>query len=165
MILIGCVGGTLYYQRNMWSGLTPAPTIETLTGTWTSSISGKGLTMWLPTALGSQGNWYYDVELRITQSGNTITGSITETLRSTQYAIPSELSGSLNVPYTYQITDGRIQSNQIQFKAGVIQFSGTFLTNSMKGTAQEDISQSVAPSGIERTDTGWVGTFNLYRGF
>ena len=110
--------------------------------------------------------FFYDIELNLTQSGNTITGSITETMRSSQAFgtdLPPELSGLLNVPVTRQITDGRIEISKIQFKVGDVQWSGTFLTGSMKGTVQENVSNTVTPSGIARVDQGWVGEFSLYR--
>lgn len=164
LVLIGCVGGIIYAQPQLWGGLSPAPTVDTLTGTWRSSISGHGLTTWW--LEDSNQKFFYDVELRLTQSGNTLTGSITETMRSSQAFgtnLPPELAGLLNVPVTSQITDGRIEINKIQFKAGDIQWSGTFLTDSMKGTIQENVNNTVTPPGVERVDKGWVGEFNLNR--
>lgn len=164
LVLIGCVGGIIYTQPQLWGGLSPAPTVDTLTGTWRSSVSGHGLTAWW--LEDSNQKFFYDVELRLTQSGNTITGSITETMKSSQAFgtnLPPELAGLLNVPVTSQITDGRIEINKIQFKAGDIQWSGTFLTDSMKGTIQENVDNTVTPPGVERVDKGWVGEFNLYR--
>jgi hypothetical protein len=138
LILIGCVLGVLYFQRNMWAGLTPSPVVQTLTGTWTGNAK-----IWLEKS--PDVSYSYSVELVLKQSGASVTGTIT--LDTT----------------TFQITDGRIQSEQIQFKADNMVWSGTFTTNSMVGTEQQDTSIPL-PSGMGYGDI-WVGTFNLYRGY
>lgn len=127
------------YILNIFApGLTPNPVVQTLTGTWTGNVK-----IWLEHH--SSVGYSYSAKLVLQQSGASVTGTIM--LDTT----------------TFQITDGRIESEQIQFKADNLVWSGTFLTNSMKGTLRQDTSIP-PPPGVGYADL-WVGTFNLIRGF
>lgn len=169
LILIGCIGGVLYTQRQIWGGITLAPTLDDLTGTWRSSLSGHGFTNWLNETPISD-KFLYDVELELTQSGKDITGYIIITMRGSQVwgtNLPPELAGQLNNPFTYQITDGHVDGVKIKFKTGntnedYIQWTGTFLTDSMTGMTEEHVVKTQY-DGIERVGPFWVGEFNLHR--
>jgi hypothetical protein len=109
-----------------------------LTGTWKNSISGRGLIIWLSK---TTDKWYYDIELHLNQTGNTITGWIKEAL----YNAPISWS---HEPITAWITDGSVNGVNLKFKVGSMQWTGTFLSWSMKGVVQGQ---------------GWEGTFDLQR--
>ncbi|MCJ7571766.1 MAG: hypothetical protein MUO82_07805 [Candidatus Thermoplasmatota archaeon] len=73
----------------------------------------------------------------------------------------------MNEPFTYQITDGKIDGVKISFKTGdtntdYFQWSGTFITDSMKGMTEEHVVQTQY-DGMERVGPFWVGEFNLVR--
>ncbi len=139
-----------------FGGLTPA---RDLTGTWRNPISGQGLIQWGTYPRGPSDLYpsgpnpedahyvrYWDIELKLKQSGNTIDGYMTYTLvkasqpkpapRNTEEVIyipePLPVEPDLTKPHTTYVT-GTVEGTKITINTWMYDtpLTGTFTTDFM----------------------------------
>jgi hypothetical protein len=113
-----------------FGGLTPA---RDLTGTWRGSyLDQQGLVTWIQMEGGKQEFIYYDVELKLTQTGNTISGTLTTIPRKEEMRY---LPGTYILPYSDTPVTGTVEITKIQFTSGSGElWKGTFTADLMSGT-------------------------------
>ena len=133
--------------KTMSNTLSPA---RDLTGTWID-IPGEGLVY---TILGDPNKFHDDIRMEIVQKGNAFTGTMWVSIWKVDvlnpdnpypFALPTE---TIAVP----VTDGIVQTSDVQFTAMTWRWVGTFTNDIMKGT----ITGYDASSGVHYT-----GDFNL----
>jgi hypothetical protein len=77
----------------------------------------------------------FDLELNLTSSGTTLSGTATTLLRRVEAAGPcGDVLGGV---HTYTLSNGRIESDRISFEMGsngVYRFTGTIAATRMTGT-------------------------------
>lgn len=79
----------------------------------------------------------FDLELNLTSSGSTVTGTATTRLRRVE--AQGDCSNVLGAVHTYRLANGRLEGNSIAFDFGdasAYRFAGTIAATRMTGTFQ-----------------------------
>jgi len=110
-VIIGVGFGIFYYVGGLG---VHQPNV---TGTWISEIPGQGLVSWTASKEGNKlsgSETYYDVEMNLTQAGDTVNGTIKLTVVSVGQLISKEWIGkTFSPPVT-----GKVMGDYIELKIG-----------------------------------------------
>jgi hypothetical protein len=119
-------------------GGSSAPQAVNLSGRWIGSVaSGNGETaQWALDTVQCTGRW--DLEANLTQSGSSLTGNGTSTLRSLQCNIPAPLPPVIGNVGSGTMS-GSVGAGTLSFRAGEFDFTGTYNANTIEAVSTKTI--------------------------